>query len=470
MMKKLTVLISILLMVNVLFAGGIKTNTNHSAAFIRTLNRNATLMVDAAYFNPAGLTKMSDGFSIGISNQSILQTRTVTNSFPLLNNDTYEGTTNAYLFPDVHLAYKMGKLAFSAAILPIGGGGSAVFDKGLPSFETSIAGLRATDFATDYTVDIEFEGSSLYFGMQAGAAYEINDMISVYVGVRYVTANNTYNGTITNLMVSQDGGLTFSRDLLSFEADTLDTSAAQATGAADLYRAAGDLVTAAYYDSLSLAATVGAATLRYATADKEVDVAQTGSGFAPIIGINLTPMEGLNIGIRYEMLTPLVMTNETTKDDVSMFPDGEETHQDMPAMLGLGIGYDVSDAISAQMSFNYYMNTGADWDDAEADTDDGYEAGLGIEYKLSHALVASVGFLTAKSGATAAYQSDLSYSLDSNTLGLGIGYSLNENTLINIGFANTIYTDGDNGTGNTLGDDTYAKTSMDFAIGVQFGF
>ena len=39
-----------------------------------------------------------------------------------------------------------------------------------------------------------FEGTSVFFGFQANVSYAINDMISVAIGGRYVTANETYNG------------------------------------------------------------------------------------------------------------------------------------------------------------------------------------------------------------------------------------------------------------------------------------
>ena len=46
-----------------LFAGGILTNANQSASYIRMLARDASTEADAAYYNPAGLVKLSDGFS-----------------------------------------------------------------------------------------------------------------------------------------------------------------------------------------------------------------------------------------------------------------------------------------------------------------------------------------------------------------------------------------------------------------------
>ncbi len=110
----------ILLWVSAALGGGLVTNTNQSAEFIRTLNRNATTGIDAVYFNPAGLTKLGDGIHIALSNQSIFQTKTVDNT---ILNKTYEGSVQASFFPNLYVAYKAGKLAFSAGFMPIGGGG-----------------------------------------------------------------------------------------------------------------------------------------------------------------------------------------------------------------------------------------------------------------------------------------------------------------------------------------------------------
>ncbi|MCK7535426.1 MAG: hypothetical protein MZV63_32815 [Marinilabiliales bacterium] len=55
---------------------------------------------------------------------------------------------------------------------------------------------------TAYDGAIFFEGSSIYFGYQANVSYEINDLISVAVGGRYVTAKNTYQGYITKTLLA----------------------------------------------------------------------------------------------------------------------------------------------------------------------------------------------------------------------------------------------------------------------------
>ena len=58
-MKKILTVISALVITGSLFAGGLVTNTNHSAYMVRLISRQASMNVDAVYYNPAGLTNLS---------------------------------------------------------------------------------------------------------------------------------------------------------------------------------------------------------------------------------------------------------------------------------------------------------------------------------------------------------------------------------------------------------------------------
>ncbi len=209
MKRKLLLSLSAALLSTGLMAGGINTNTNQSAAYVRMLARNASLGIDAVYFNPAGLTKLGNGFHLSLNNQTIFQTKDVVNNYKYLNgspNAKYTGIVKAPVFPGVYAAYKMDKLAFSFGFNPVGGGGGATYDKGLPSFEMPISDLipllASTTGPMNYKADINFEGTSVYFGYQFGISYEVNPSISLFAGVRTVTAKNTYKGYIKDIMIN----------------------------------------------------------------------------------------------------------------------------------------------------------------------------------------------------------------------------------------------------------------------------
>ncbi len=130
-MKKLLIICISTFLCGILFAGGIVTNTNQSASWVRMPAQDASVGIAAAYYNPAGLMKLNDGFHISLSNQTISQSREVRSTYTGpggaygLNDQVYKGKVSAPIFPSVYAVYKMEKFAFSFGFNPIGGGGAA---------------------------------------------------------------------------------------------------------------------------------------------------------------------------------------------------------------------------------------------------------------------------------------------------------------------------------------------------------
>ncbi len=531
-MKKLSVLIigSVLLM-NTAFAGGILTNTNQSAQFARMLSRNASTDLDAVYFNPAGLTQLKNGFYFGLHNQTITQTKTISSQFPL-KYDEYVGDVKAPVFPTAFAVYKTDNWAFSAGFGPNGGGGSAKYDKGLPTFEKQIArlvpqlsGLSQIGVAppTNYGVDISFEGTSVFWGIQAGATYKINKNISVYGGARYLPSVNTYNGSITNIQLGTASGLISGKTFLLNAAATA-TAKAQATaaGAASLQPlvagGAGGLTTAqaramniitdvqkaqiegglkqlGLSDAQVAGITIAAAQSTYSTTsatlaatasqlttnsaglgDKQLDTKQTGAGFTPIIGVNLN-FDKLNIGLKYEHQTTLKLTNETTVDDTGLFPDGASSNSDIPGIIAGGADYKVLKNLKASASFNIYLDKNVNWGKniyMETRTiDKNYvELAFGLEYNITDNFAVSAGYLNSNMGVSEAYQSDFSYSNDSYTTGLGFQWNLNKKLVLDAGMMLTTYKDYTKSFTEPAPfgtyTETYGKDTFTFAFGLAY--
>ena len=85
-MRRLSLFASLFMLSTFTFAGGLLTNTNQSAQFIRMMSRNASYDIDAVYFNPAGVIKLEDGWHFALYSQTIFQDRNVESQFPLLND------------------------------------------------------------------------------------------------------------------------------------------------------------------------------------------------------------------------------------------------------------------------------------------------------------------------------------------------------------------------------------------------
>jgi long-chain fatty acid transport protein len=446
------------------FSGGLMTNTNHSASYIRMLARDASTEMDAVYYNPAGLTFLRDGFQFSLNNQTIFQSRKIVNEFPALNNSEYTGRVSAPIFPSIYAAYKLEKFAISAGFMIVGGGGGATYKRGLPGFETQVSAIPATLTGmgiptTDYMLDLYFEGSSVFMGAQLGVTYQFFDFLGAYAGARYVIAKNTYQGYFRNLVINP--------------VDPVNNPEGGFLSASSYFQSLGDPVTA------------------FLTADKEVDVLQSGYGFTPVLGLNYSPNKDLNIGFKFEFRTKLELTNETAIDETLSFPDGEKIRQDMPALISLGASYKLMPELVIALGGHYYFDRMAEYGKVKERTDfpeleptfyknseiidrNYFEVALGIQYEIAKNAFLSAGYLRAQSGVNSKYQSDMSHSLSSNSIGIGTAYAFSHKVKLNIGALLTFYDKsekaikyGEDLDGDILFNETYSRSAAVFAIGLD---
>ncbi len=96
-----------------------------------------------------------------------------------------------------------------------------------------MSGLKALGYdVTNYDAKLYFDGSSIFWGVQAGATYRMSDMLSVYGGVRYMPSTNTYAGSIKDVQVKVNGNFVKVPPFLAQVGTTLKTTATQLSGAA----------------------------------------------------------------------------------------------------------------------------------------------------------------------------------------------------------------------------------------------
>jgi long-subunit fatty acid transport protein len=213
----------------------------------------------------------------------------------------------------------------------------------------------------------------------------------------------------------------------------------------------------------------GEATLSYGGTDytAELDTEQTGMGVGGIIGFNVA-LEGINIGLRYESETSIELENKTKVDDFGYYPDGVKTQANIPATLGLGVVFTVMPELNIGADFCYYFDSYADWEGAEDDYDDSWEAGISAEFKVTPTLLVSAGYLYAKTGHNEKTNTDLGFGLDSHTVGLGCKFSASEVLDINAGFSKTFYVESDESDASTPTGNTYQQDCYLFAVGVNY--
>ncbi|MGC9344251.1 MAG: hypothetical protein ACP5E3_16225, partial [Bacteroidales bacterium] len=171
---------------------------------------------------------------------------------------------------------------------------------------------------------------------------------------------------------------------------------------------------------------------------------------------------------------------------ITMFPDEAKFRGDMPAMLSAGIDFKATDKLKISAGTHYFFDKAANYgkkldgeyvSNEEVIDNNLFEIAGGLEYNITDKLLVSGGYLFGKTGVSEAYQSDLSYSLNSSTVGAGGAFKFTENVIFNLGVGYTFYQEGEKTINHVFVDDsiipaleTYYKDNLFIAVGVDFSF
>ena len=442
-MRKFSLISLMLLIVSTsTFAGGLLTNTNQHAAFLRMLSRGATTEIDGALSNPAGLAFLpNDGFHMSLSIQSAFQTRNIDASCEGLGlNKYYEGKASAPVIPSLFAAYKTGDWTLSGFFGITGGGGKASFDDGLPMFDAMvIGGLGAQKIPSNaYSLKSYMDGKQYIYSVQLGLTYKITEWLSAFAGGRMNYFTGGYQGAL------------------------------KASAAVDLPSPAGTIPVGTELIGIDL------------------DCDQTGWGFTPVIGLD-AKWGKLNIGAKYEFMTNLNIENSTKANSLRMigaaeseladYKHGVNTPNDIPSMLSIAASYEFLPVLRASVEYHFF-------DDKSAGMAGGKQKYLtkgtneylaGIEWDVTKHLTLSCGGQITDYGLSDNYQSDTSFSCDSYTLGFGAKLNLTERAALNVGYMWTTYEDytkksqNYNNTGLS-GTNIYSRTNKVFGASINYRF
>ncbi len=491
-------------------AGGLLNNTSLHALYLRSLARNASLAIDATYYNPAGLVFTPDGWRFSINSQTVLQRRDIEATFAPFAygggsaTKHFEGKATAPIVPTLMASYKRRDWAFSAVAGVFGGGGKASFTSGLPQFESGVAMiptitqaiaqqasglanlpdavlppmaklglsrvLNPLKAANKYSVDSQLEGLQYVLGLQLGASYKINAHLSAYLGARLNYAYNTYSGYIRDIKVSGEDGAMHSAPLY------FGAIAAGIEAAKPMINGLPDAVKQKVQPLLGVPAL-----LAKNSTDKHIEVKQTGLGLAPILGLNFN-YEGLNIGARYEFRTAIEVKNKTKANDsgMSQFADGARVANDLPAVLGLGASYRILPTLTAAVSYNHFFEKDARMagDKQKALKHDTNEYLFGLEWNALSWLDVSGGVQLTRKGVSDAYQSNIHFDMSSTSYGLGVGLHLTKEIQLNLAYMISDYKDhtkevkayaSQPALGITLpAKEVYSRKNQIFSIGLDY--
>ena len=451
-MKKFLLIGATALMVsNSTFAGGILTNTNQNAAYLRNPARDAVIAIDGVYSNPAGIAFLPQGFHLSVSWQAAFQKRQIdaTGKMFMMNANNqsadryFEGTAKAPVIPSFQAAYVINdKWSVSGQFAIGGGGGKCEFDNGLPMFEEMIGGAVAQNGGTSYALNQQLTGKQYFFGLQLGATYRLAENFSVFGGVRGVLASCGYEGAINGIKAN---GLTAAEySALSQQAAA---GAQQAADAAAQFAAAGLADKAAEYAAMAetlKGQAVQAGTVAAMIGDYNLDCSQSGFGITPIIGLDWN-LGKLNLAAKYEFRTKIELENESTNSanvDALMpaYADGGKVRSDIPALLTLGAQYQFTDAFRAMAGFHYYWDKDAQGSPIKKGNNT-WEALLGFEWDVNDKIMLSMGGQRTDYNFDDADMSDINFNTPNYAICLGGAYKFSEKMKLNVGYMHSFYED-----------------------------
>ena len=431
-MKKLFLIGATALMVsNSTFAGGILTNTNQNATFLRNPARNAAIAIDGVYSNPAGIAFMPQGFHLSVSWQAAWQQRLMDVNNPLFGmnadgkgaNRSFKGETQAPVIPSFQAAYVINdKWSVSAQFAVGGGGGKCEFEQGLPMFEELIGGTLYKAGASSYALSQNLTGEQYFYAFQVGGTYKLAENLSVFAGARGVLANCNYTGGISGVNAA---GLLTGGQLVK-GADYLNKVAAYMTQTGD-----------------AVAAATAAAGAQLLSQDMVLDCAQSGFGITPIIGVDWN-LGKLNLAAKYEFRTKIELENDSknTSKNVTMlmpaYADGAKVRSDIPAILTLGAQYQINDNFRAMAGTVYYWDKDAKGSPIKKG-DNTWEANLGIEWDINDKVMFSCGAQRTEYGFDDADMADTNFNTSSYAVAIGGVYKFSEKMKLNVGYMHSFY-------------------------------
>lgn len=459
-------------------AGGLLTNTNQNAAFLRNFAQEGTITLTSLYANPAGTAFLSNGWHLSINSQTAFQTRSIATTFaPFAMNrenpnttHNFKGEAKAPVIPSLSFTYNHDKWSVSGHVGLIGGGGKCQFNEGLGSFEAAYSSLMMkmvpgmvtnamiangfpanqaeaigkTAECTGYSMSSFMKGRNYYFGLQLGATYKFTKNLAGFVGLRGVYGNNNYSGVVDPTVVHYHIG----------------------------------------YNDVN-----GSASLNeYGIA---LNCDQEGFGISPIIGLDWKINNHWNVSAKYEAPTKIklknssqVIANETVLlqagSILGQFEDGKKVREDLPGLLAIGAQYSLNENVRFSAAFHEYFdksstkdgftNAGIAFNKNDLIDHNTWEFMAGAEWRFHKLFTVSASWQRTKYGVSDEYMSDLSFNNSANSL--GVGFRIHPSKLFNIdlGYMHTFYQDRtvDSKVGPLAKTDKYSRTSKAFGIGFNF--
>lgn len=525
-MKKITLITTAaaLLSASSALAGGLLTNSNQNAAFLRNFAQEGQITLTSLYANPAGNAFLSPGWHVSLNSQTAFQKRNIETTFPLFKYNQaqpqatheFEGTAKAPVIPSFTVSHNWDRWSLSAHFALVGGGGKCDFDKGLGSFEALYAnqmnelvpGMINNIVASsipDIESGVRMKATSMIQGalMGQGMPEDIagRTAAAVAAGGKYkAVPNSSLKGYNMNAYMkgrSYYFGLQLGASYKIIDNVSAYMGVRAVYANCNYYGYVQDIkahytAAADYNYSIPGAGEGGAAlegsgtqNLMDGTANlNEQELAlncdQTGFGFAPIFGLDWKINDKWNVAIKYEAAARLSLKNKTQMNEFATaqaadptsalheYQDGKSVRSDIPAILALGAEYSPIEKVRIDASFKTYFEKSAADRDKMDNLGNTLEACLGVEYDVHPFITLSASWQNTNYDMKDAYMNDLSFNLSSNSLGIGVRLHPSKLFNIDLGYMHTFYQDRNVTTLGGMKSDKYSRKNQVFGIGFNF--
>lgn len=449
-MKKSLVILSLLASANA-FAGSIDYLAQQDAEYFAHPAMIGKVGVSGAYYNPAGTAFLEDGLYVQLNSQTLFKTYEMDTRLDGTDKLSHESDHPSAFVPSIQIVKKEGDRSYFLHAGAAAGGGAVKYENGISAFEVigqGIEGLFQSGLMGKYSPDPNAKvkylngstvnGSSYYINTTFGMAQKINPKFSVAGGLRFMYAMRELNGTANYELTSNKN--------LPFDAGKT-----------------GDIRV-------------------------DIDSERTGWGVGGVIGFHYQPTEKLNIGFKYETEVELNLDADgsvsTTSSNFGPITTGiingvlekqdviaewlEDDRRNLPAMMALGVSYELTDRITLLTSGNYYFIKDANRNGCYENYDNGYEISVGVDYKLNDKWTLMAGYQYTDTGANENTYKDTDYALDADMYGVGVKYTPDETKEFIVSYA---YVDYKNGTAvNERGQETTTFKKEVDAIGLSATF
>ena len=445
------------------WAGGLMTNTNYHIAFDRMMARGASFDVDAAFSNPAGLVWGHEGWQLSLNFQKPWQNRDIT-----YNNVKYEGVASAPIVPALFASYKHDNWAVSAMIGIVGSGGFVKYDNGVPMFNVLLGNTITTltqglnqatqGFAPVVTpdqFDSEMKGKQYIYGGQVNFSYKILDCLSAAAGFRVNYYDGYYRGHVKANHSTMGNLASLSLDV--------DQKGWGFTPIVSLNYHQGPLTLSARYEFRTKISTKNETNSLSATLNSEQLIE------APLVKLvtagAISAEQAAAMGAQIKSSVANGLATYTAP-----YEDGARTRYDMPALLSLAAGYEITPKLRATLEYHFFDDKNAKManDRQEELTHGTHEFLAGVEYDINDKFTVSCGGQRTDYGLSDGYQQNTSFACDSWSVGLGGAWNITEKVRMNAGYFITIYSDYNKQA--SYGPETYSRTNNVIGLGIDYKF